>query len=115
MKAHELYTWRPMHTAHGLTIWAYGKQHRRYVTVRRDVDGLRISREVPRTLRRGQAIPMYRAFQNLVTRDMALVLTQLDIPVACTQCLAVAKPYLRALEDLLDDHTVKQRIVIRTA
>jgi hypothetical protein len=48
MKAEDLYTWRPMHTAHGLTIWAYGNQHRRYVAIRRDVDGQRLNREIPR-------------------------------------------------------------------
>lgn len=115
MKAEDLYTWRPMHAAHGLTIWAYGNQHRRYVVIRRDVDGMRLNREVPRTLRRGQALPLYRAFQNLVTEHMSRVLSQLDIPVTCRQCLAVAKPYLQALEDLLDEHTVKQRIVVRTS
>lgn len=109
----ELYTWRPINTAHGLTIWAYGNQHRRYVAIRRDIDGQRISRDVPRTLLRAHALPLYRDFQNTVTREMALVLSQLDIPVTCNQCLAVAKPYLKALEDMLDDHTVKQRITVQ--
>jgi hypothetical protein len=97
----DLYEWRPMYMANGLTIWAYGNQHRRYVAIRRDVDGQRISRDVPRTLLR--------------TPELALVLTQLDIPVTCKQCLAVAKPYLQALEDLLDGHTVKQRITVEAS
>lgn len=111
----ELYEWRPMHTAHGLTLWASGNQHRRYVAIRRDVDGARISFNVHRTLLRGHAVPLYRAFQNTVTEHMSRVLSQLDIPVTCRQCLAVAKPYLQALEDLLDEHTVKQRIVVRAS
>jgi hypothetical protein len=101
--------------ANGLTIWAYGNQHRRYVAIRRDVDGQRISRDVPRTLLRAHAIPLQRDFKKVVTPELALVLTQLDIPVTCKQCLAVAKPYLQALEDLLDGHTVKQRITVEAS
>lgn len=104
---HNATIWTPQHTAHGLSIWTYGLARCRYVTIRRDVDGQRVVSSRLRIIRKGQSALLYDAFRELVTPDMGRVLSDLDIPCTCRQCMYVAMPYVKKLNALLDQYTYR--------
>jgi len=100
------FRWMPQRTRYGLTVWTFGHPRARvFAAIRRDVDGLAVTRSMHQPLRKGAVADLYAAFDTLVTEELARFVTQLDNPATCKQCVLAARPYLDKLQQLINDFT----------
>lgn len=99
------WNWTPQRTRCGLTLWTYssGNMHRTFAMVRRDSDGMRVTRaSFNRPVKPGRMPALHKAFDAVVTETMAKMINGLDRNTRCAQCVHVVRPYVDALHDALE-------------